>query len=304
MTVGQAGIRQVAGLGLFRLAELLCMAIANTKVVVGSLTLDDSFALMEQSERVGASYRLGMGLAKASAEILLQIPWLIHLDRVPGVALGATGNRLPSKLILHNRSKPADRPDLIGFDSGVQPHVFEAKGHSSGIQPVELQHAIDQVSQVERVNGVPPVTRVVSFDTSQCPMFGKIIDPDENVTDIDGYSLEIDPFRAIEAYYSFISDDIEHWSSANAILLFGRTFLVRALGTPDYYFGIDAEVFEMIRSTAYTPRQLAEIAKTFQQFTSPVEDDGVSIGLDGTILGSMMGFRKVGADFRKIVRRL
>jgi hypothetical protein len=291
MTVGQAGIRQVLGLGLFRLAELFCTTLANTKVVAGSLTLDDSFAHLEQSEQVGISYRLGMGLAKASAEIVLQIPWLLHLDRVPGVLLSATNNRLPSKLTLHNKSKPADRPDLIGFDSHIRPHVFEAKGRSSGIQPLELQHAIDQVSQVETINGSSPETRVVSFfDTSKCPMFGRIIDPDENAARIDGWSLKIDPFQAINTHYSFISDDIEQWSSAHAIQLLGRTFVVRALGTPDYCFGIDADVFEMIRSAKYTLQQVEEIPKVFQHINNlSVKSEGVSIGLDGTFLGSARG---------------
>jgi hypothetical protein len=126
-------------------------------------------------------------------------------------------------------------------------------------------------------------------------MFGKIIDPDERTTEMDAVDIKVDAQRAVSAYYSFITDEVEQWLSTGVFVLLRRRFLVRPLGVPGYYFGIDSEVVKLIRDSTFELERLADVLEIFQQSSELPEDIELSIGLDGTILGSIAGFKRAEA---------
>ncbi|GAG91199.1 unnamed protein product, partial [marine sediment metagenome] len=163
MMVGQSGLRGMFELCFYRLAQLLCLTLANIEKHNGYLKLVDSFYNLDASEKRAVSYHIGMGLAKACAELLLKIPWLQHISKNPNVILSYNNLNLPPKISLYNTNKNPKAPDLLGFDVAKQPHIFEAKGYSSGMNFSALQHAINQVSQVISVEQKAPFTRVACF---------------------------------------------------------------------------------------------------------------------------------------------
>ncbi|MCI0707704.1 MAG: hypothetical protein L0Y80_09510 [Ignavibacteriae bacterium] len=284
MMVGQAGIMDVFHLGFWRLACLLSMTYAHvTEDNSGYLKLSDTFInRLEMSEKISVSYHLGMGFVRASVEILLGVPWLVHTKRMTGVILSPTGVQLPPKVKLYANNKPARIPDLVGFDVARRPHIVEAKGYSSGRNDAELQHAIYQVSQVVSVNNLPPATRIAAFyDMSTDPIQGQIIDPDEEQD--SGVKITVEFMDYLRDYYSVFVNQSE-WFQARTIERFGRNFKIRAIGTPNLYFGIDSEVLENISERRNPEKAIRFFSDNFLELNASKVKETISVGRDGIIL--------------------
>ena len=233
------------------------------------------------------SYHIGMGLAKACAEILLKIPWLQHISKNPNVIISYNNLNLPPKINLYNTNKNPKAPDLLGFDVTQQPHVFEAKGYSSGMNFSALQHAINQVSQVIAIGQRSPHTRVACFyDMSGIPIHGRIIDPNAEDSDNSGITIKIDSLKFIFEYYSqFIID--QSWMDARTIEIFDRVFRIRALGVPDIYFGIDTKIHDSILDSKDPSENTKFFLKNYEQINNQIGQTDISVGLDGIILLEM-----------------
>lgn len=93
--------------------------IAYTKTENGNLALADNFYNLDTSEKNPITYRLGMAITKLVAERELNIPWLLHVDRLVelGIATITTGTK--------------ERGDLAGLDIDNIWHVLESKGRSN-----------------------------------------------------------------------------------------------------------------------------------------------------------------------------
>jgi hypothetical protein len=283
--VGQSNISDIYRLGFFRIVSSLTLALGNVQSHLGNLTLSDSFLNLEPSEKRVVSFHLGMGLAKACAEILLGIPWLSHIKHHPHVDLSRRNTPNPPKLSIGSTNKTPKEPDLLGFDTAKQPHVFEAKGYSSGMNTSALQHAINQVSQVISISGTEPTTRVACFfDLSKTPFLGTIVDPDESNNDEKlGVTIEIEPIKHILSYYSFFTTD--KWQQKLPIVEhFERKFRVLLIDAPHIYFGIDSKVHDLILKSTDPTKEVLFFVENFEKLQQQSLEIEASVGLDGSIL--------------------
>lgn len=281
MTAGCNGRRAILNRGILRHCYLGAMVLSNTTNTPKGLALDDAFHALDMSEKIPISYHLGMGLTKAFSEQHLNIPWLSHISAFKN-SIRWNGKPIAPKLILYKTKKHAREPDLIGYDSNGRPHVLESKGYSSGFSGSELQHAINQVSQVNTIAGVTPETRTACFhDLSGYAFKSRIVDPEG--PDLHGLTVEWDLHSALESYYS-IFNSLEGQLVQRQFRK--HKYFVIPIIKPDIYFGIDADVLEMLKDkkklNAELFIQIFERSKSFQNSI-----DGSSkydLGLDGIII--------------------
>jgi hypothetical protein len=100
---------------------------------------------LDPSEIVAVDFHIGLLVAKLFAEILLDTPWVRHLDgRRP---------RMPRALVNENDGR---RPDLVGLrladDAGI---AIEAKGRSRSVAAAAIPGAKEQVENLESFESNP-----------------------------------------------------------------------------------------------------------------------------------------------------
>ncbi len=273
LTVGQGSWNDVFNLGIFRIGEQICKALAFTKLQNGSLVLQDRFFKLNQSEKIAISYYIGQGLTKLYAEDKFKIKWLFHVDDLENISFYERG-KAKSKVIVGRSTKNACRPDLIGLKGLNRTHIFEAKGRS-GFNINELQHAINQVSQVISCNGNTPLTRTACyFDLSNSPIHGIIVDPEN---DNNGIKIDFDEKKTISTFYSFFRENRSSFRTEK--IVDGYKFLTTQVGVPRLHFGFDKRILDlvthdMINKDLYTDDELNVLK----------EQQDLSLGLDGIIL--------------------
>lgn len=105
------------------------------------------YQMSDPSEKTSISFYLGMTLTKLFAEVLFDVPRVLHFavyaQNYPIVV--AAGE---------------SRPDLIGLSNSGQWFVFEAKGRSNSFDAYALQTAKDQAQQIQAINNLAPVCSV------------------------------------------------------------------------------------------------------------------------------------------------
>jgi hypothetical protein len=277
-TVGQGSWHSVFELGIYRIAELICKALAFSKLDNGNLVLQDRFYNLNQSEKATVSYYFGQGLTKLYAEKHLKVKWLFHVDDYSSDIQFNTRGVAASKYTVGFTRKTAQRPDLIGIKQANVSHIFEAKGNSGGYDLSVMQHAINQVSQVLTYNSVAPATRTACyFDLSCVPIKGIIIDPEE---DENGIDINFNEESAILKYYSFFKENSQ---SFNSIFRYGKyEFLTTQVGVPNILFGFDKRLLNM------TPAEILLKGLYNDDSIFPIVENlrvrEVSLGLDGLIL--------------------
>lgn len=278
VTVGQGSWTDVYNLGIFRIGELICKALAFSKLDGRNLVLQDRFFNLNQSEKATVSYYFGQGLTKLYAEEYFKIKWLFHVDDYMSSIQFHTRGIATTKLTVGKSTKLARRPDLIGLKQTNVSHIFEAKGNSSGYDLGVMQHAINQVSQVRTYNGIAPATRAACyFDLSRVPIKGIIIDPDE---DENGIDIKLDEDSIISEYYSFFKENSVYFN--NSFEFNGFEFLTTPVGVPNIYFGFDKRLLS-IQSSEILSNGLYEDVTIFME-RSGMRREEVSLGLDGLIL--------------------
>lgn len=275
VTVGQGSWNDVFSLGLFRIGELICKALAFTKLENGNLVLQDRFYKLNQSEKVTVSYYIGQGLTKLYAEENLKLKWLFHIDDFENMSYYEKGKAI-SKINIGRSDKKAARPDLIGLEGFNNAHIFEAKGRSIGYNVNEMQHAINQVSQIVFCNGHPPLTRTACyFDLSTSPINGIIIDPENEG---NGITFDYNVENTISNFYSFFKEYSRFFTSE--ISVDGYKFLTTPVGVPNIFFGFDKRILkittpDLINNDLYSN----DIFNNFKEL-----GQNYSIGLDGIII--------------------
>lgn len=278
VTVGMESWGDVINLGIFRITELICKALAFSKIDIGNLILQDSFFDLNQSEKVTISYYFGQGLTKLYSEKHFKIKWLFHVDDYSSFIQFATKGTATPKLRIAKSKKTAKRPDLIGIKTKNEFHIYEAKGNSGGYDATVMQHAINQVSQVRTFNGIAPLTRVACyFDLSGVPIKGIIVDPE-----VDEYGIDIvfDENAAILKYYTFFMNNKKYFSIPIKIGKF--EFLTIPIVWPNLLFGFDKRILNMTSSKLLTYDLYSdELLPLSSEFSQKME---FSLGHDGIIL--------------------
>jgi hypothetical protein len=105
------------------------------------------YQMSDPSEKTSISFYLGMTLAKLFAEVLFDVPQVLHF------AVYAQNYQI---VVAAGES----RPDLIGLSNSGQWFVFEAKGRSNSFDASALETAKDQAEQIQTINNLAPVCTV------------------------------------------------------------------------------------------------------------------------------------------------
>ena len=105
------------------------------------------YQMSDPSEKTSISFYLGMTLAKLFAEVLFDVPRVLHF------AVYAQNYQI---VVAAGES----RPDLIGLSNSGQWFVFEAKGRSNSFDAYALETAKDQAKQIQTINNLAPVCTV------------------------------------------------------------------------------------------------------------------------------------------------
>lgn len=208
VTVGRPGRRRslstgfgpaslaAPGLSLAEVAYLAFMVIAYMENSYAGVRMNARFRELDGSEKQGVSYRVGMALAALFAERLLGIPGLEHADHL--LRTGA--------LVLHQGGR---RGDLVGWDTGGDWHVFEAKGRSSssgvGSALVGAKQQAENLRLIDGTTGaaVQPATACGCVsDLSTDPISVYARDPEGDPVEPSVYAL--DTAGAIRGHYDLV----------------------------------------------------------------------------------------------------
>lgn len=199
ISVGRAELFHILRYGRFSVFEVVYRAgiiFANLcEDAGGYLRRSAAYDGLDPSEKGAISYFLGLTLAKALTNRLLNVPWLMHLD------------------VYRQQLQPAllgsSRPDLVGMTTAGDWIVIESKGRTNGYSGQALQRAKEQATQLVSVNGQPPVLHVgmlTHFDGGRLGC--ALCDPERNQHTTLELRLSRDDF--LEAYYrpflSWLSD--------------------------------------------------------------------------------------------------
>lgn len=278
VTVGRGSWTDVFNLGIFRIGELICKALAFSKVDNGNLVLQNRFFNLNQSEKTTISYYFGQGLTKLYAEEFFKIKWLFHIDDYDSFIKFYIKGTATSKLIVGRTKKIAERPDLIGIKGKSISHIFEAKGNSGGYDKGVMQHAINQVSQINTYNGIAPKTRTACYyNLSGSLIRGIIIDPENDGKGID---IKFNEEAAILKYYSFFQENNRYFT--NTFRYGEYDYLTTPVGVPNIFFGFDKRLLKL-KPSEILAKGLYSNNEKFTTKENP-EFREVSIGLDGLIL--------------------
>lgn len=107
------------------------------------------YVTSDPSEKTSISFYLGMTLAKLFAEVLFDVPRMLH------VAVYGENYQVAA-------GQGASRPDLIGLSVNGDWFVFEAKGRSNGFEADALAAAKVQAEQIISIDNAVPVSRIAS----------------------------------------------------------------------------------------------------------------------------------------------
>ncbi len=171
----------------------------------GNLFQTNPYEMSDPSEKTSISFYLGMTLAKLFAELLFNVPRMLHVAVYGQNYQIATG-------------QGASRPDLIGITANGQWFVFEAKGRSNGFDSSALASAKTQAQQISSIDGAPPVCSIASqsFFSSKGLRF-QMDDPEPNETN-HPRKLSINREEFENAYYAPIRSILASRRSAGTPL--------------------------------------------------------------------------------------
>lgn len=283
MTIGYPKtIAAIQDLGIFRFLELYFRTQSYIEKQNNYYQLKPVFSVLDSSEQRTISYFFGQAFTKLFAEKYLNCVQVDNFgNHKPNVSFLRTNKNFIPKHQLFNSNKTPKEPDLIGFArNGV--HILEAKGYSSGFNGGVFQHAINQVSIINNVNGRQPLTKTACFfDLSGNPIIGTIIDPDTPSANID---IEFNQDKFISNYYQMFNLEKQnrrtYWEFEIGKNKFSG-FRLFDLMYPRYFFGVDSKIFEQINSGS-SKIDFDNSEYDLGNYKSDYEN--ISLGPDGIIL--------------------
>lgn len=189
VSVGKLGYDDLMGHGLFSLDEMRFRSYLIYSHLMqdgGRVCKSPLYESLDSTEKGAASYFIGMAVSKLIGAFLLNVPWLVHLEKINALyAIGIQGK---------------SRPDLLGLNPQGQWIVFEAKGRTHGFSQDALDKAKDQTGQIRHISGLAPALRIATESFFNPYLSAYVADPEEfgdRITD-----LKIDETRFFFGYYS------------------------------------------------------------------------------------------------------
>lgn len=122
----------------------------SSQAPIARLFPTDRFNKMDDSEKRGLTYHLGITMSVAWARQVLGIPWLLHLN-------------VYEQQLNINLQPGRSRPDLVGLHPDGSWVVFESKGRSSAPSVQAEGKAKTQSQRVTDIGGIPPVSCFALF---------------------------------------------------------------------------------------------------------------------------------------------
>lgn len=191
VSVGRAELFHIIRYGefsLFEIAYRAAIVFANLcQTDAGRIERSEAYDGLDPSEKGAISYFLGLTMAKAFAERLLGVPWLLHLDVY----------RQQLQPLLGGRS----RPDLVGQTVTGDWIAIESKGRTNGFDARALDIAKKQTHSLASIDGREPallIGMVTHFDDGQL-QFTTSDPPRPEHT--DPVHLRFSRSNLVEAYY-------------------------------------------------------------------------------------------------------
>lgn len=177
-TVGRANRWDIFAHGPYSYYEMIyrsAMIFANVaERNDGHLGKTPAYLALDPSEKSAVSYFLGLTMTKLMTDKLMDIPYLMHLERYSSQIENVYGP------ITYRNGK--SRPDLIAISRDLNPHVFEAKGRSGNFSQDAFNKAKNQARMIINVGGVQPVINVgiEAYFTNQNKLEVRWQDPEPN----------------------------------------------------------------------------------------------------------------------------
>jgi hypothetical protein len=270
ITVGYRNETDLVGYGWrsigWHIASTL-FALVTTQSRNGNLCTSHLYHSLDRSEKNTVSYRLGMGFTKFVAEHKLQIPWLVHVDKLFNTgALTLQGGTL-------------ERGDLAGEDTTGRWHAFESKGRSQPPGARLLTTAKNQVRNIASINGVQPATSCVCISHLYGePIKIELTDPAPSGED-ERTAFNVNEEEFFRSYYGLLPQFLD-LSGAEVRVILGQEFVVSPIPIPGPV-GLSVGVLKRIKDSPETARQaVADFSSLDRQ---GLRNERFSIGLDGVI---------------------
>lgn len=191
ISVGRAELIHIVQHGEYSLFEIVyraAMIFANLRQdEAGQITRSEAYDGLDPSEKGAISYFVGLTIAKAFAELTLNVPWLMHLDVY----------RDELKVALAGQS----RPDLVGLTADGKWVAIEAKGRTNSFEMGALNNAKSQAQMLSTIGGEEPALRVgmvTHFGDGRLQFRASDPPRDESRNRVE---LPLNRGRLIEGYY-------------------------------------------------------------------------------------------------------
>jgi hypothetical protein len=177
----------------------------------GRLLQTIPYGTSDPSEKTSISFYLGMTVAKLFAEVLFDVPRVLHV--------GVYGQDYEIAA-----GQGASRPDLIGRSANGDWFIFEAKGRSNGFDSGALSTAKDQAEQIISIDNVAPLCRIASQSFfSATGLCFRMDDPEPNKKSRTR-TLNITRDEFERAYYDPIRGIVASRGSEIQLLIGGKKF--------------------------------------------------------------------------------
>jgi hypothetical protein len=177
----------------------------------GRLLQTIPYVTSDPSEKTSISFYLGMTLAKLFAEVLFDVPRMLH------VAVYGQNYQIAA-------GQGASRPDLIGLSATGAWFLFEAKGRSNGFDGQALSTAKDQAEQIISIDNVAPLCRVASQSFFSTTGLRFRMDDPERKKHSRSRTLSITRDEFEHAYYDPIRSILASRGSDTGLEIGGRKF--------------------------------------------------------------------------------
>ncbi|WP_156943476.1 hypothetical protein M728_005222 (plasmid) [Ensifer sp. WSM1721] len=288
ITIGRRSWFDVVRFGPASLMEIVwrcAMARANIQTHLSEGTMrfraTSAFNSLDGSEKGAVTYFLGLIMAKLTAEDLLSVPWVLHLD-VYSKINNAHGHTVAVTTTQGTKS----RPDLIGRAVSGDWLVCEAKGRTTSITDDQRISAKEQTRQISTINGVAPNARYASFASfsgSARNLVHEWIDPTGSSETAEPLELPEPDF--IMSYYRTVTDFLRYDNPAVLDRPDEKDGLfLREVPGMDLWIGLDLEhpsAWMRDDRGADDPDFARRILERALKYKPPEQAPGRKIGLDG-----------------------